>query len=461
MDRILQFVSDYAINLRYDQLPPEVVHQVKRRTIDAIGCALGAYNAEASEIARGYVLGVRASPGATVLGTRHRTAPELAAFANGVMVRYLDYNDTGLAGDSGHPSDNIPAVLAAAEFVSADVRTFITGVVLAYEVQGRFGEPGRLRARGWDPVTFLALSAAAGAGKALGLTREQMANALAMAITSNVGLRQIRAGALSMWKGAAAGNAAASGVFTAILGGRGLTGPEQAFEGRYGLFNQVTGPIELQPFGGNGRPFKVQDAKFKVFPTDYEAQCAVHPALELRQVLGGKVDDIERVVVDTYNLAVTIAADSPEKWHPETRETADHSIPYVLAVAFTRGTVWLDDFTEERIRDPQIRALMKKIEVREKEEYTRANPESNYFRIEVITRSGEHHVREIRYAKGHPKNPMSDQEIEAKFRRLAEPVMGRVQMDRVLDRLWHLEDVESLRALLDLFVLKSRSAQRQ
>ncbi|MFC2065841.1 MmgE/PrpD family protein [Chloroflexota bacterium] len=457
MDRILQFLSDYATDLTYEKLPPEVIHQVKRRTIDGLGCAMGAYMETPAKIARSLALEVTSNPGATVLGTHHHTSPELAAFANGVMVRYLDFNDTGMALEAGHPSDNIPPVLAAAEYAGTDGPTAITGIVLAYEVQGRFGEPVHFRSRGWDHTTCVAISAAAGAGKALGLTREQMANALALATTANISLIQLRMGTLSMWKGCAAGNASRNGVFAARLASRGLTGPGEVFEGRGGFLKQITGPIELPSFGGNGRMFKVQDAKFKYFPTDYEAQCAFHPALELREALGGRTDDIEKIIIHTYGVAVTAAADSPDKWDPTTRETADHSLPYVLAVAFTKGAIWLDDFTEESIRNPELRPLMKKIEVYEEEEYTKAFPEANCFRIEVITRSGERHVREIRYAKGHPKNPMTDQEIETKFRRLVEPVMGSSQTNSILDRIWHMEEVKEMREILTLFELKSGS----
>ncbi len=449
MDRVLQILSDYAMSLTYEKLPQEVVHQVKRLTIDALGCAVGAYLMEPPKIVRSHALEVTAEPGATVLGTRHRTAPELAAFANGVMVRYLDFNDTL----GGHTSGNIPAVLAAAEYASADARAAITGIVLAYEVQCRMADASRLTSRGWDHATNMVLGSAAGAGKALGLSHKQMANALALAATTCVALLQTRQGSLSMWKGCAEGNSSRNGVFVALMARRGMTGPEEAFEGRAGFIKQVSGPIELPPFGGDGRPFKIQASKLKYFPTDYEAQCAVHPALELRKLLEGRVEEIEKVVVDTHDQAVLMAADSREKWNPTTRETADHSIPYVLSVALTNGTVWLDDFTEERIMNPQLHALMQKIEVREKKEYTQAWPEASCFRIEVLTKSGKRHVQEIRYAKGHPKNPMTDQEIEAKFRRLAEPVMGARQVNRILDRLWHLEEVHDPREILTLFEL--------
>ena len=454
MDAILQYLSDYGTSLSYNKLPAEVIHHAKRRVIDSLGCALGGYFMEPPTIARAHALEVTAEPGATVLGTGHHTAPELAAFANGVMVRYLDFNDTGMSIDGGHSSDNISAVLAAAEYAGADAQALITGIVLAYEVQDRLADVCGIFNRGWDHTTYLTFSSAAGASKVLGLSQPQMANAIALAAVSSATCGQIRVGSLSMWKGCAAGNAVRNGVFAALLARRGITGPAEAFQGPRAFFKQVSGgPVELPHFGGDGQRFKIEDAKHKYFPTDYEAQCAVHPALELRQLIGGRVEEIEKVTVDTYDLAVDVAADSPDKWHPTTRETADHSIPYVIAVALTKGTIWLDDFTEESIRNPELHSLMQKIEVRRNKEYTRAYPDSYWFHIELVTKSGERHVREIQYAKGHPKNPMSDEEINTKFRRLAQPVLKPDRIDQILERLWHLEEVRDIRELLTLIIL--------
>jgi len=170
-----------------------------------------------------------------------------------------------------------------------------------------------------------------------------------------------------------------------------------------------------------------------------------------QQVLKGQIDEIDKVDVETYDVAVTAAADTRDKWNPSNRETADHSIPYVLAVVLTNGSLWLDDFTEERIRNAQVHTLMQKIEVHKNEEYSKDYPEANPFRIEVVTRSGERHTREIRYAKGHPKNPMTDHEIEAKFHRLAQPLLTPRRIDQILDRLWHLQEVQSLEKMLTLF----------
>ncbi|MDO8569039.1 MAG: MmgE/PrpD family protein [Dehalococcoidales bacterium] len=456
MDKTLDFLSRYAIGLKYGDLPANAVHQVKRRVIDTLGCAVAGFAEEPARIARSYALEVRASPGATLIGTRHRTAPDLAAFANGVAFRCTDFSDTGLAIDPGHPSDNIAPVLAAAEYASAGVKALITGIVLAYEIQGRFGEVGYFGRRGWDHATMVAMSSALGAGKALGLNQEQMANALALAAVANNTLRQIRVGGLSMWKGAAAGNASRNGVFVALLAGRGMTGPAEAFEGKQGFFNVVTGGVlKFPPFGGKGRTFKVEDAKFKYYPCDYEGQCAVGPTIELHRLIEGKVGAIDKLVVHTYEHAVNVTADNRDKWNPKTRETADHSLPYVLAVALSKGNIWLDDFSSERIQDRGIHALMQKIEVYAAEEYTSRYPEANGFRLELTMRSGEKFVKEILYGKGHPKNPMTDKEIEAKFRRLAEPSIGPRRATSILNRLWHLEEIEDVRQIARLFVLPS------
>ena len=454
MDRILDLLSDYGVSLTYDKLSEEVLHEVKRRVIDTLGCAMGSYEMRPPQIARAHALEVTATPGSTVLGTRHQSAPELAAFANGVMVRYSDFNDMSVGRKAGHPSDNIPAVFAAAEYAGADMRSTIAGIVLAYEVQDRVGDVCSAAIDGgWDYVVYTSFAAAAGAGRAMGLSKEQLANALALAVVPNGPMFQTRVGRLSMWKGCAAANAARNGVFAALMARRGLTGPAEAFEGSCG-FNKLYGvTVKLPTFGGGAVPFTIEHSRFKAFPCDYEAQCCVSPAAELHKVLQGNTKDVEKIEVETYEHGVQCSADTRDKWNPTTRETADHSLPYVVAVALSRGTVWVDDFVEERIRDPKIHALMQKIEVRAIEEFNRAWPEAYPFRITVTMRSGQKHVQEIYYAKGHPKNPMADQEIEAKFRRLAEPVMGPAAVGRALSELWHMEEMQNVQELLWHFVL--------
>ena len=454
MDTILDFVSSYGAALAYRDLSAPVIHQLKRRVIDTFGCALGCIDMELPALARSHALEVRSHPGSTVLGTRHATSPETAAFANGVAVRYLDFNDTSIAGNAGHPSDNTMAVVAAGQYADADMRSIMLGIVFAYEVHGRFGAAcGKIRANGWDNAVYVGLASAAGAAKAMGLGKSQMAHALALAAVANAPMGQTRVGHLSTWKGCTAPNAARNGIFAALLARRGMTGPEEAFEGSRGFKKQLGTTLDLGLFGGDGRGFAIETDKFKSYPCDYEAQCALEPALKLHEALQGKVNEIESVDIETYEHAILISADSPAKWSPKTRETADHSLPYVVAVGLARGALWLEDFEDERIADPAIHALMQKIKVRSTEECNRSWPEAYPFRMSVSMKSGEQHVEEVRYAKGHPKNPLSDSEIEAKFRRLAGPVMEQKRIDHALDRLWQLEEMKSAEELMELFVL--------
>jgi 2-methylcitrate dehydratase len=257
-----------------------------------------------------------------------------------------------------------------------------------------------------------------------------------------------------MWKGCASGNANRNGVFAAIMACRGMEGPQEAFEGKRGFFRQLSKVAELCTFGEKQPSFRVQEDKFKSFPCDYEAQCAVHPAIELNQVLGGQVEEIEKVEVETYHRALSIAADTSDKWNPTTRETADHSIPYVVAVALARGALWLGDFDEECIRDPIIHRLMQKIEVKSTDEFTRVYPKASPVRIRVRIRSGQEYVREIHYPRGNPRNPMTDQEIEDKFRKLTSTVFSSSQIGVILDRLWRLEEAKRVGEILSLFALE-------
>lgn len=453
MDKILELVSSYGAALAYEDLAP-VIHQLKRRVIDTFGCALGCINMELPTLARTYALEVSSKPGSTVLGTQHATSPEAAAFANGVAVRYLDFNDTSIAGNAGHPSDNMMAVIAAGQYAGADMRSIMLGIVLAYEVHGRFGAACRkIRANGWDSAVYVGLASAAGAAKAMGLDKPRIAHAVSLAAVANAPMGQTRVGHLSTWKGCTAPNAARNGIFAALLAQRGMTAPDEAFEGSRGFKKQLGTELDLDAFGRDSSGFAIDTDKFKSYPCDYEAQCALEPALKLREALRGDVSEIEIIDIETYDHAILISADSPAKWSPKTRETADHSLPYVVAVGLARGSLWLEDFEEDRIGDPAVHALMQKIKVRSTEECNRSWPEAYPFRVSITLKSGETLVEEVRYAKGHPKNPLSDSEIEAKFRRLAESVMAQDRIDYALERLWKLEEIKSAEELMGLFVL--------
>jgi 2-methylcitrate dehydratase len=444
MDTITDYLCKYSTSLTFDHLPSEVVHQAKRLLIDTLGCAIGGYSSEPSKIARDLADTVYSQQPATVLGSGQQTSLDLATFANGVMMRYLDFNDGYTSAESGHPSDAIAAVLSPAEVSHADGKRVITATVLAYETFCRICDAVSVRRRGFDHVTVGVIASTAAAAKAMGLSSEHTSQAFNLSVVANNALYQTRIGDVALWKGCAFANASRNAVFAVQLACRGMTGPSPIFEGPGGFFTAVSGePFALEPFGGQGRRFKILDCSIKHFPLGQYSQTVVEAALQARQQLA-KVEDIQEVHIKTLQTAVNIMAADAEKWHPANRETADHSMPYTAAVALKYGTVEARHFAPEYWEDPGLLELVQKVKVSVSEEANRRAPEAMLSTVEVVTSSGQRLRGEIAYHRGHYKNPMSDQEVEAKFRALAQGLLTYRQIDALLDRLWHLERVTDI-----------------
>lgn len=446
MDKNTNLISTYAASLSYSDITPEAVHAVKRSLIDSIGCALGASAAEPVKIAQRLASRVSSTLPATLFGTAIKTSPEVAAFTNGVMVRYLDFSDDYINKDGPHPSDNIPAVLAIAEALHADGKSLACAITLTYEIINQLVDNAEFSSRGWDYVTESSIGSALGAGKILGLSKEKMVQALALAIAPNIGLRQTRTGELSMWKACAGPNAARNGLFAALLAWEGMTGPNQIFEGPCGLCKQVTGHFELGTFGGKGRPFKIEETFFKYRPVMYTVLLPVETALELRDTVDIHEIDSIRIVLDGFSW---FTSKHPEKWDPHTRETADHSIPYLVVAALLDGEISEKTYTPERFRDPQVLALLKKVTLEKDPEYTRQFPKTFNCLIEVTAKSGQRWTRQRKNPKGHPSNPMSDAEINDKFLELVRDMLTPEKAQDVLKLLWRLEELEDVGQILD------------
>jgi len=450
MDATIEYLSDYACRLRDEDLSPEAVHQVKRTLVDTMGCGAGAFDGEPASIARRAALRVRGNPPAHILGSAQQTSTDMAAFANTVLVRYLDCNDTYAARGTGHPSDMLPAVLAVAEGHKANGRAVITAITTAYEVFCRLADEVPLK--GWDQGMFAAIGAACGAGKILGLDRVAMGNAISIAITTGVPLGVTRIGELSMWKGCATAAAIRTGVFAAELAADGMTGPGHAFEGRDGLWQHLGVDAPKWPrFGGEGEPFRITRTSFKAYPSVVHTQGPIGLVLELRGQIAAA--DVASVHVATYGDAVRRTASEAEKWDPKTRETADHSIPYLVAAAFQDGGVTPATFAPSRIQDPALRPLIKKLTVVEEPEFTRRYPAEACTRIEVTTTDGRRMAAETSHPKGHHRNPLTDAEVEAKFRGLASRALGRERCDRVLAEAWGLENAATLDGLFESLIV--------
>lgn len=450
MDQRIRELSEYAAGLSYDELPAAVVKECKRKLIDTLGCAIGAFDAEPARIARTVAGHYSSDAPARIFGTLKKTSAEHAAFANGTMLRYADFNDAYFNKNSGHPSDTFAGVLALGESVHADGRAIILATVLAYEGFCNFSDilP---REQGWDYVIFGVVGCALSGAKLLKLDAERTGQAIALAVTPNMALEQTRLGELSMWKGCAAANAARNGVFAALLAEAGLTGPDDAIEGKAGLQHAV-GKFEWAPFGGRGGPFRIGETHLKFFPAVVHSQSPIAAAIELHARV--KVDDIVAVAVDSYWVANRyIKRDSP-LWQPGTRETADHSLPYIIAAALIDGTINEASFDEERLRDPRIAKLMAGMTLREKPEFTQLHPLKWPCRIEATTKDGQKHTAAVEYFKGHAKNRLSDQEVEHKFRQLSDGHLAAGQADRILETVWNLDALSDISQLIDLMAIK-------
>jgi len=449
--------AEYACALRFEDLSRDTVHEVKRRLIDSIGCALGAWNEEPCRIARKVASEFSAKNGATIIGTHHQAPPDWAAFATGCCIRYFDYNDTYLSKEPAHPSDNISAVLAVAESVGASGRDVITATALAYEVQCRLCDAASIRARGWDHPTYGSFSTALAAAMLMKLDPEKTRHAVNIAGVAGMGMRQSRVGELSHWKGVAFAHAARHGIYSALLARAGMTGPAPIFEGQMGFEKELgvslgnVGEKFAVPFAENpqGPASMILNTSIKYWPAEYHSQSAIEAALFLRE----QIDDpsqIASVHIESHDASVDIIGSEPEKWKPETRETADHSLPYITAIALIDGDLTNRQFEPERFSDPAIWKFLENVKVTRNAELSALYAVAVANIVHVTLKDGKTLTKRVDYPLGNAKNPVSDGELERKFLRLVEPALGRDHCAKILDHAWSLDQEKGVHHLMKL-----------
>jgi 2-methylcitrate dehydratase len=436
---VAETLARYATSLKYEDLPVEVVRETKRYMIDSIGCGLGGFGADASQIANRLAAGVSAVHGATVICSGVKTSPDLAAFANGVMIRYLDFNDGYISRGAGHPSDTIAALLATAEATGSSGRDLIAGTVLTYEVFCRVCDVFDNRAVGIDYAAIVGLAATVGAGRMLGLRSQQIVHAIGIFVAGGVALNQTRVGTLSNWKAGAAAEAGRKAIFAVQLAQAGMTGPDQVFEGPDGFFNRINRkPFTLPKLGGGVEPFGIMHCFTKRFMLGQFAQTVAQAAVEARSFFAD-VDEIEEVNIRVSRKAIQVMADSPDKWRPQTHETADHSMPYAAAVALMYGTVEEQHYEDPYLHDQRLLDLVGRVRCLPFDEADRVEQEMNPCDLEILLKSGQHKNVRVEYHRGHWKNPMTDSEVEEKFRALARRQLSAKQTENLLDQLWALD----------------------
>jgi 2-methylcitrate dehydratase len=454
-------LAAYACALNFDDLSKETVHEVKRRVIDSLGCALGAWEEEPCAIARSVASEFSAKNGATIIGTRHKAPPDWGAFATGCCIRYFDYNDTYLSKEPAHPSDNIAAVLAVGESVGANGRELITAVALAYEVQCRLCDAASIRARGWDHVTYGAFSTALASARLMKLDPEKTRHAVNIAGVACAALRQARVGELSHWKGVAFANAARHGVYSALLARAGMTGPAPIFEGQMGFEKELG--VSLGNVGEKfavpsipsktGPASMILNTSIKYWPAEYHSQSAIEAALFLRKQIVDLVQ-IESVVIESHDAAVDIIGSESEKWKPETRETADHSLPYITAIALIDGEVTERQFQRARFTDPTIWKFLENVRVERNAELSALYAEAVANIVHVKLKDGRTLTKRVDYPLGNAKNPVSDAELEGKFNALVVPELGEQRAKHIVDLAWKLNEAAGVDELLAACVMK-------
>ena len=457
-------MSRWAAGLTYAQLSQEAVYQAKRFLLDSVGCALGGYQQHDVKIALEVLDEIAGNGPATVIGTGRRIDPVSASLANGLMIRCMDYNDIYWKQDPSHPSDIFPAALAGCERSKSDGKELIVGLVLGHEFEMRFCEaafPG-IRERGWHHATLTAFVSPIVAGRAMHLGWEQIQHAIGISASRHATLGAVTAGKLTMMKNTVDPMATQSGVLAALLAEKGYTGPEHVVDGKEGLTHCFGPSWKLNLLtDGLGESWRITQCGMKAFPTEALTHTPISAVLDIVKSNDLKPEQVEKVQIRSLARAADILSD-PSKYDPRTKETADHSLPYVIAAAIAERQVTPVQFEMKKIMDPTIRAQLKKVEVVADPEIEKVFPALQRVIVNLTATDGRTFTKQLDYPKGDPRNPLSDAEVEEKFAALAEGVLSERAQKKLKDAIWNLEKAGSVSKLMALMKadVKKKAARK-
>jgi len=457
-------MSRWTAALRFEDLSPDAVYQAKRFLLDSFGCALGGYQQHDVKIALEVLDEIAGSGPATVIGTGERIDPVSASLANALMIRCMDYNDIYWKQDPSHPSDIFSAALACCERARGNGKELIVGLVLGHEFEMRLCEaafPG-IRERGWHHATLTAFVSPMVAGRALHLTWEQIQHAIGISASRHCTLGAVTAGKLTMMKNTVDPMATQSGVFAALLAEKGYSGPEHVIDGKEGLTHVFKPEWKINLLtDGLGESWRITQCGMKAFPTEALTHTPISAVLDLVKSNDLHPDQVAKIQIRSLARAADILSD-PSKYDPHTRETADHSLPYVIAAALVDRQVTPVQFTMQKIMDPKIREQLRKVEVVADPEIEKVFPALQRVIVHIDTKDGRSFNKQLDFPKGDPRNPLTDLEVEEKFSALAEGVLTTGAQKKVKDGVWNLEHVESvaeLMALMESDVRQTKSAR--
>src|SRR6266496_1545962 len=445
-------MARWAAALEFNHLSQDAVYQAKRFLLDSVGCALGGYQQHDVILALEVLKEVAGRGPATVIGTGRKMDAVSASLANALMIRCMDYNDIYWKQDPSHPSDIFPAVMAWCERAKSDGKELIVGLVLGHEFEMRFCEaafPG-IRERGWHHATLTAFVSPIVAGRALKLGWEQIQHAIGISASRQATLGAVTAGKLTMMKNTVDPMATQSGVLAALMAEKGYTGPEHVVDGKEGLSHCFGPEWKLSLLTeGLGDSWRITQCGMKAFPTEALTHTPISAVLDLVKTNDLKPHQVEKVQIRSLARAADILSD-PSKYDPHTKETADHSLPYVIAAAIVDRQVTPAQFEMKKIMDPAIRAQLKKVAVVADPEIEKVFPALQRVVVNITTIEGRTFSRQLDYPKGDPRNPLTDAEVEEKFAALAEGVLSAGAQKKLIDAIWNLEKVGSVSKLMAL-----------
>jgi 2-methylcitrate dehydratase len=423
----VQNLAKYAARAAFEDLSPESRTQLPIHILDSLGCSLAALGAPPIQACRQQVTDFGGTGPCALIGG-DKANPVYAAFWHTALVRYVDFMDNFLAPtETCHTADNFGVALTAADYAGGSGRDLMLGVALAYTVQSRFVDHGNFMTAGFDHTTQLAFSHSAAAGRLLGLDEEQISNAIAMAASSDASFAVIRAKPLSQWKGLASAQSALGAMNTLFLARRGVQGPLDVIEGPNGIDHllrmQVRIDWDQQGYEG------VLESSIKKYNAEVHTQSAIHCMIELAKQHPFEPSTVVSIEADVTRIAYDFTGGGlyGSDATIETKEQADHSLPYVLAVALLDGNVTPAQFAPDRITRSDAQTLLTKISVRPNHEYTQQYPRKMPAKIIVRLQDGTTHEHEVQDYPGLASHPFTWEDTVEKFDHLV--------ADRIDDKL--------------------------
>lgn len=438
---MLDQLAAFVVGTSYEDLSEAAIHQAKIRILDALACAIGALDGEPIKMIWAQIQEFGGEGRCTLIGGG-RTAPDRAAFYNSALVRYLDFNDGYLAeGETCHPSDNLGAVLAACEYVDGSGKDLLTALAVAYQVQCRLSDVAPVRAKGFDHTTLGSFAVAAGVARALHMNQAKTANAIAISGTAFNALRVTRTGALSNWKGLAYPNTALGALHATFLAKHGITGPSEVFEGNKGLMETITGPFELDWSKENLE--RITQTIVKRYNAELHSQSTIEGVLELKQEYGFTGADIRQIDIEIFDVAYNIigGGEEGEKITVHTKEEADHSLPYIAAVAILDDQVMPEQYLAERIERQDVQTLLRNVIVRPLDEFSRRFPAEMPSRIHITLNDGRVLNKEKRDYEGFLTRPMGWNTVIKKFEQLSQARISPQLQREIEEAVANLENI--------------------